>query len=269
MAWAVLCLICAIPKEAWADTDTGPLQQTESNDRSFNTNPTITIGEDEIFTKTERYIWISYNADSDGYLTLDNFNVGDIPANGYLALYNSTKTVALSSKSIGYSGQFPQNAAGYWGHNVFGMEKGQTYYIRVKAYTPVMFTSSFTTVKDKSGATQKKALKIKRNKTKIGLIPAGVSTPDWYKINLKKARKIKLHYNFQTKGSIRLTFYMDKTQLGSKVISSQGAQEMTLYVKKTTAKGKIKKTALKKGTYYIKIEPANSTTSGYYTLKWK
>ena len=266
---AAICLIFAMPENVKADAQQESGQQIDNNDKSFNKNPVITIQENEIFTATESYIWISYTADANGYLTLDNYNVGDIPANGYLALYNNTKSVALSSKSIGYSGRYPQNAGGYWGHNVFGMQKGQTYYIRVKAYTPVTFASSFTKVKDKSGATQKKALNIKRNKKKTGLIPAGVTTPDWYKIKLNKAKKIKLHYNVQTKGSVRLTFYLGGTQLGSKVISSQGAQKMTLYVKRTNSKGKIKKTSLKKGTYYIKVEPANSITSCYYTLKWK
>ena len=44
---------------------------------------------------------------------------------------------------------------------------------------------------------------------------------------------------------------------------------MTIAVEKTDSKGKRTYTALQKGTYYLKVEPANSLTSGYYTIKWK
>ncbi|MCM1257225.1 MAG: hypothetical protein NC307_05175 [Roseburia sp.] len=289
--FTALCLICSIPVNVKADTktdtdktestntntnsnastSTGKTQEQKIKDKSFNKNKNITIREEETFNKVKEYIWISYQPKSDGYLTIRNVNVGNVPANGYLALYNKTKSYALSSRSISYSGKYSNknSAAEYWTKNVFGLRKGEIYYIRVKAFTAVTLKSSFKKLEDKAGALQTKALNVKKNKTKTGLIPAGGTTPDWYKIKLKKNQKIQLYYNIHTKGSFRLSLYSARRRLASKVISSQGSQKLTIAVQQTSTNGKITKKALSKGTYYIKFEPANNLTSGYYTFKWK
>lgn len=274
-----LCLLCLVPVSANAGTktdadtitSTGKTQEQKIKDKSFNKHKTITIGEEETFNRAKEYIWISYRPKYDGYLTIQNVNVGNIPANGYLALYNKTKSYVMSSKSISYSGKYASNkkTAEYWTRNVFGLKKGETYFIRVKAFTPVTLKSSFKKVVDKSGALQSKALNVKKNKTKTGLIPAGGTTPDWYKFTLTKAQKIKLYYNIRTKGSFQISLYSGRRRLASKVLSTQGAQKMTIARQKTDAKGKRTTYAMEKGTYYIKIEPVNSLSSGYYTLMWK
>lgn len=274
-----LCLLCLVPVSANAGTktdadtitSTGKTQEQKIKDKSFNKHKTITIGEEETFNRVKEYIWISYRPKYDGYLTIQNVNVGNIPANGYLALYNKTKSYVMSSKSISYSGKYASNekTAEYWTRNIFGLKKGETYFIRVKAFTPVTLKSSFKKVVDKSGALQSKALNVKKNKTKTGLIPAGGTTPDWYKFTLTKAQKIKLYYNIRTKGSFQISLYSGRRRLASKVLSTQGAQKMTIARQKTDAKGKRTTHAMEKGTYYIKIEPVNSLSSGYYTLMWK
>lgn len=278
------CLLCSIPTDVLADTKTGTTNtntNTNTNtstastqvqkikDKSFNKNKNITIREGETFKKAKEYIWISYQPKADGYLTIQNVNVGNVPANGYLALYNKTKSVALSSRSIAYSGKYSGKNSSFWTKNVFGLRKGETYYIRVKAYTVVTLKSSFKKVQDKAGALQSKALNVKKNKTKTGLIPAGGTTPDWYKINLTKNQKIKLYYNIRTKGSFRLSLYTGRRRLASRVVSSQGEQKMTIAVEKIDTKGKRTYKALQKGTYYLKVEPETSLSSGYYTIKWK
>lgn len=291
---AALCLVISTPAIVSADTntDTGKTDSTNTNtnsntnnnstsagktqeqkikDKSFNKHKNITIQENETYNKVKDYIWISYQPKYDGYLTIQNVNAGNVPANGYLALYNKTKGIVLSSKSIAYSGKYgsSKKTAEYWTKNVFGLKKGETYFIRVKAFTPVTLKSSFKRVTDKSGALQSKALNIKKNKTKTGLIPAGGTTPDWYKLTLKKNQKIQLYYNIHTKGSFQLSLYSGRRRLGSKVLSTQGAQKMTISRQVTDSKGKKTTKAMNKGTYYIKMEPANSLANGYYTLKWK
>ncbi|MCI8874482.1 MAG: hypothetical protein HFI77_00195 [Lachnospiraceae bacterium] len=278
LAMFILCLLCLFPLDVKAgdadksgNTTTGKTQEQKIKDKSFNKHKTITIREEETFQKAKEYIWISYQPKYDGYLTIQNTNVGNVPANGYLALYNRTKSIVLSSKSISYSGKYSSNkkTSEYWTKNVFGLKKGETYFIRVKAFTPVTLKSSFKKVTDKSGALQSKALNIKKSKTKTGLIPAGGTTPDWYKFTLKKNQKIQLYYNIHTKGSFQISLYSGRRRLAGKVLSTQGAQKMTIARQKTDTKGKRTTHPMEKGTYYIKIEPVNSLSSGYYTLMWK
>lgn len=289
--FTAMCLVCSVPADVKADTktdtnktettnsntnsnsstSTGKIQEQKIKDKSFNKNKNITIRPEETFNNAREYIWISYQPKSDGYLTIQNVNVGNVQANGYLALYNKTKNVVLSSKSIAYSGKYSgkNSAANYWTRNVFGLRKGETYYIRVKAFTVVTLKSSFKKLEDKAGALQTKALNIKQNKKKTGLIPAGGTTPDWYKITLKKNQKLKLYYEINTKGSFRLSFWSGRRRLASRVLSSLGEQKMTIAVEKTDTKGRKVYKALPKGTYYVKMEPASSLSSGYYTLRWK
>lgn len=270
--WVTLvfcCLVFAVPQRVKADdSGTQKVEQTiQIKDKSFNKKKNITIKESEIFDqKIQQYVWISYKAKSNGYLTIRTANVGNTAAYGYLALFNQSKNVALSPRSICYKGNSREDI---WTRNVFGLQKGQTYYIRVKAFTPVTLKSSFKKVKDKSGTLSRYALNLKRNKGTKGLISAGITSPHWYKIKLTKARKITLLYNIQTQGSVRLSFYRGNRMLKSINLFRQGDQKIVVSVKKTTSKGKTKKVPLKKGTYYIRIEPASSITSGYYTLKWK
>ena len=101
------------------------------------------------------------------------------------------------------------------------------------------------------------------------MIPAGGTTPDWYKFTLKKNQKIQLYYNIHTKGSFQISLYSGRRRLAGKVLSTQGAQKMTIARQKTDTKGKRTTHPMEKGTYYIKIEPVNSLSSGYYTLMWK
>lgn len=254
---AVICILSIFPMTALA----------EEVSYDLNQNKTVTILEQDSYTASGKYAWIKYVPSSDGYLVLKAATPPDAfaPSKGHLALYNNTRSTVLSSKSIFYNTQHSNNP--YWYEITFGLKQGQTYYIRVKADNAVMFSRTFTATKKKAGDTRTNAKKIKKNKKKIGLIPAGVVTADWYKIKLTKAQRLRLYYNAKTSGSFKITIYSTKQQIGSQnIYYTSGQKKFTLYQYSKTSK---KAAGLDAGTYYVKIERTNASSSGYYEFKWR
>ena len=253
--FAVLCLLFAVP------------QKTYAADGNFNKSKAITITDKKCYKATKKYTWIKYKPSADGYLTIKASDIsgGDTAAKGYLTLYDSAKSNALSSKSIFYNTKNSKNP--YWYKITFGLQKNQVYYIRVKALNGVKLSYSYKKVNDKSGSSQAKALSVKKDKAKTGLIPAGSTNGDWYKIKISKKQKIKLYYKAKTSGSFRISIYSGNKRLGSRnVYYTDGYQKMTI-CQKNSSTGKT--SGMNAGEYYLKIEKANSLSSGYYVIKWK
>lgn len=251
----VLCFLCILP------------QKISAKEANFTKNSSVTISQAECYATSGSYTWIQYKASADGYLTVQasDLSSGTEPAKGYIALYNSTRTTLLSPKTIFYNTTYSKNP--YWCKFQFGLLKGQTYYLRIKAENAVKLSCSFKKVSDKSGALQTNALTLKKDKKKTGLIPAGVSNADWYKLKLTKKQKIRLYYNAKTSGSFRISIYSEAKCVGTKTVYyTSGEKKLTLcqYQKSTD-----KTSGMEKGTYYVKIERADATSSGYYTIKWK
>lgn len=260
LVFATLCIFSLLPVTVLAaDTE-----------YDLNKKKTVTITDRASYDASGKYTWLKYQPKSDGYLTLRISNPSGALENakGYLALYNSTKGSLLSSKTIFYNMANSKNA--YWRKFTFGLRKGQVYYIRVKSDNAVKLAREFKKVKDKSGSLKTNAYSLKKNKTSVGLIPAGSVNADWYKINLTKKQKINLYYNAKisgTGGSFRISVYADKRLIGVRNIyytSSQRRITLCQYNKTTR-----KTTSLNTGVYYLKIERANLTSSGYYKIKWK
>ena len=251
----VLCFLCIFP------------QTVSAKDKNLNKNSSITLSDSESYTSSESYTWMQYKAPADGYLTITVADAASSSdhAKGYLALYNSTKATLLSSKNIFYNTTYSNNA--YWQQFTFGMVKGQTYYLRVKPENAVKISRSFKKVTDKSGALQSAALTLKKNKAKTGLMPAGVSNTDWYQLTLTKKQKIRLYYKAKTNGCYKLSVYSGSKCIGTRnVYYTSGQKKLTIcqYQKSTG-----KTFGMEKGIYYVKIEKADTLTSGYYTLKCK
>ncbi|MCI8488988.1 MAG: hypothetical protein HFJ04_01825 [Lachnospiraceae bacterium] len=259
---AAICLFCLLPQRVSA----------AGTEKVYNLNKkkTVTISNEDSYEESGKYTWLKYKASSDGYLKIqvsapksEELEDGRRSA-GYIALYNDTMTRLLSSKSIFYNTAYSGNK--YWGRFFFGMQKGKTYYIRVKAENKVKFTREFKKVTDKSGSSRKTAKKLNKNKTRTGLIRAGDSKVDWYKIELSKKQKIRIFYTARTSGSFRISFYTNKKIIARRNIYNTVDEQKLTLVQYTDSK--TKKVGLEKGVYYIKVERANALSSGYYKLKW-
>lgn len=241
-------------------------QQVHGADKSFNKTAAVTLTDKESYSAAKDYVWIKYKPSADGYLTIraSDASAGSSGAKGYLALFDSTKKQILSSKSIYYHTGNTKNP--YWFKITFGLRGKQEYYIRVKAQNAVTLSATFQKVNDKSGDLQSTALEIKAKKKKTGLFPAGTTTADWYKLTLKKAQKLHLYYQARTSGSFRISIYAGTRRLAARnIYYTFKQQKLTLYrLQNSTGK----KLGMDAGVYYIKVEKADVTSSGYYTLKW-
>ncbi len=256
---AALVILCLLPQKTFA----------KDREVNFNKTKTVMITQEECYAVSGDYTWLRYQPSADGYLTLQALDASDVTGSskGYLALYNSTKSRVLSSASIFYNTVHTDNA--YWHKFIFGMQKGQIYYIRVKGDNAVRFSRTFTKTNDKSGYSRLKAATLKKNKTKTGLIPAGVTNTDWYRVKLTKKQKLRLHYVARTNGSFRISVYSGKDQIAGWTIHNTAGQKLTVCQRtQSTTKSTTKITGMNPGTYYIKIERANATSSGYYKIKW-
>ena len=253
---AVVCMLWAAPKAVLAaDTE-----------YDLNQNREITITQENSHAVSGNYSWLKYKPNKDGYLTVKTAAPlgAPGPSTGYLTLYNSTKSTPLSSKSIFYNTAHAQNP--FWNEFTFGLRSGMTYYIRVKGDNAVTLSYTFKKTKDTSGDTKAKAKSIKKNKQKTGLMLAGVTDTNWYRLTLKKAQKLRIYYNAKTSGSFKITVYSSNQQIGSRNIYYTSGQRKLVYYQ-YLRKGN-KTTGLAAGTYYIKIEKVNSASSGYYEIKW-
>ena len=256
---AVFALLCMVPQQVSA------ADKSKEPEYDFNGNKTVEITEKRSYTETEKYTWLKYKPAADGYLTVKVSDTGAAaePAKGYLALYDSTKTKLLSSSSIFYNTAHTDKS--FWYEFTFGMQKDREYYIRVRAENAAEFGRKFTKVKDTSGSSRTKAAALKKNKAKTGLIAAGVSVVDWYQFSLSKKQKIRLNYSAKTNGSFKISVYWGTKLMASWNMYYTSGQKRTLYLKNDLNK---KKMGMNTGKYYIKIERANATSSGFYKIKW-
>lgn len=241
-------------------------ETTKEKEYDLNKKKTVTIKEKKSYKATKQYTWLKYTPSADGYLILTASDVEgtEAKARGYLALYDSTKSRLLSSKSIFYNTTHNENA--YWYKFIFGLKEKQSYYIRIKADNAVSFSRQFVKTKDKSGIAQTTALNLKKNKEKKGLIPAGTTNTDWYQIKLTKKQKLRLYYQAKTNGSFRITVYLGKKKIGSRnIYYTSEPKKIVLYQYNKSTK---KKSGMEPGIYHIKIERTNATSSGYYKIKW-
>ncbi|MBQ9016398.1 MAG: hypothetical protein IJ109_09840 [Firmicutes bacterium] len=97
----------------------------------------------------------------------------------------------------------------------------------------------------------------------------GAQKTHWYKIKNTKKKKVSLIIETSLSdtgkgGGIKLSFYKGKKRFGTQYIfyDNNNVHKNSYYA--ANAAGK----KLKKGTYYIKVEPYNKAT-GYFKLKWK
>ncbi|MCI8609398.1 MAG: hypothetical protein HFE73_07120 [Firmicutes bacterium] len=202
-------------------------------------------------------------ASGNGYITVDIPYGYNDPATYQVKLFSSSKKALFKKgyESVGSSKDYKTR---------IGVGKG-TYYVGVKTSDPYYAINlKFTAVKEKSGSTKAKAVKITKGTTKKGIITASQSTSsgDWYKFTLSKAQKVSIDVSTLTSqgggsGGLKVSIWS-----GSKSYSF-GSAEFNYYVPDDTLSpytygmgGK-----LQAGTYYIKVQKYNDG-NGYYKIKW-
>lgn len=160
----------------------------------------------------------------------------------------------------------------------YGVEKGKQYYLKVYTEVGTKIKATFKSQSKSKANSRGKAKNLAKNKEAKGIMIANSSKADWYKIKLTKKQKLKVTMGAQTNASgeydgIKFSFYDGKGKLwtsDSIEYFSRGYKESKwtqTYQMRDRRTGKTY--PISKGTYYVKVERANKTSSGYYTLKWK
>lgn len=224
--------------------------------------------------------YIKFKATNNGYITIKMKDASKkyTPA-GYLTFCDSKKK-ALGQKREVWSTNSKYKGTPYYTRS-FGVKKGKTYYIKIESSAGVKVTATFKKVTKSKYNSKSKANTLKKNTTAKGVIIAGDKTVDWYKIKLTSSKRVKLTYTAKTNGDtdnsgIKISFCKADGSLyipGSTTqdpsydwVSPWTSSGWSTYYRTYISSGK--ETGLEAGTYYIKVERYNKTSSGYYTLKW-
>jgi hypothetical protein len=214
------------------------------------------------------YYFFKIKPTKKGYITFNN----DYSHGNCIALLNAKKKV------ISRDGQFDcflsaGSSYPYQRNVSFGVNKGVTYYVRVKGASlereaygqPYIGTVKCTNTGIsgiKFGKSKKKASKLKRKKVRNGVLVAGVNGAQWYKL---KSVKKKTWITFSAKQNCGTVYARVYYKSGKKWYSnrmfamrSDNAWKRKAYITSNR----------KKNTYYIKVYKKGNS-SGKYTLQWK
>lgn len=246
-------------------------------DKSFKSTGTssVTFTDDDVWdvnANTAIPQYIKFKATNTGYVTIKMTNASSLDyAFGYLTFCDSKKK-ALNSSNEKWDTAYTKSP--YYTRS-FGVKKGKTYYVKIETGYGVKVTATFKKVTKKNISSKKKAKSLKAKTTAKGVIIAGDKTADWYKIKVKGNKKVKLTYTAKTNGNgyydgIKVSFYKSNGKLYTSdaydYVSPWRSSSYSQYYRQYTISKKI--IGVEDGTYYVKVERANKTSSGYYTLKW-
>lgn len=215
----------------------------------------------------DEYAYIPFKVKKDGYVTFTANNVPENAGNhmrGEWFLCNSARKEITSSGKCGFYNEESMTFA----------VKGETsYFLKVKLFgvQEMVIDHQYQEVTDNSGNKKSKAYKLKKNKKAEGLLIAGESKVDWYKITLTKKQLLKI--------TIATKSYRG---LGMKVYDANGHEVSGLYYWEVTSEDTVDDPVtltstdgwnpkkLPKGNYYVKIYTSKDARGcGYYSLKWK
>lgn len=236
----------------------------------------VTIKDDDCFSDSGEVNthYIKFKAGATGTITVKMSNASSEYAYAYgnITLMNSKKK-ALGKTREGWNTNY-DNSAYYT--RAYGVKKGQTYYLAVQSASGVKVSATVKAVKKGKNTSKGKATKLNAGKKVTGVIIAGDSKADWYKLSLTGNKRIKLNYSAKTNGDndksgIKVTFCNSK---GKKFlynsydwVSPFAPSSWTKYYRRNSVTGA--QTGLASGTYFVKVERYNKTSSGSYTLSWK
>jgi hypothetical protein len=197
------------------------------------------------------YTYLKFKAPSNGYLKL---TINTSSRSAFITLCNSNKSPLSNDNWIYTESTSGDDAMTY------GLQKGKTYYIKVKSsYSYLKLKAVFKSVTEKSGSKKSKAVKLTSGKSVKGLIIAGSSTADWYKLTLSKSKTITVNVKGNSNNKLKIVVFNSK---GKAIASSSPHGSDFSVTLKTSSKQA-------KGTYYIRVERYDKYSSGNYTLSYK
>lgn len=243
-------------------------------EKSFKSTGTssVTLTDDDVWNANAGTVaqYIKFKATNTGYVTIKMQNASALDyAYGYITFCDSKKK-ALNSANEKWDTSYDK--AAYYTRS-FGVKKGKTYYVKIESLYGVKVTATFKKVTKSSNSSKAKAKTLKAKTTAKGVIIAGEKSVDWYKIKVSGNKKIQLSYTAKTNGDtdyngIKVTLC---TKNGKPYKSSDWVSAWTpssWYKAFRTNSLTGQQVGVADGTYYIKVERYNKTSSGYYTLKW-
>lgn len=150
--------------------------------------------------------------------------------------------------------------------------KAGTYYFVVDNVKNFRLAAVIEPKSDNGGNSKKKATKLKMNKEKWGIMPAGEkgTKTDWYKFTVTKSRVLYLNIKALNSGAFEFYLYgpsYSRYKSGYRIASLHN-QKGNFHSVGLLNQKKLK---IKTGTYYIKVVRSSYSqqSSGAYSLKWK
>lgn len=179
--------------------------------------------------------------------------------NFYLSLYDEYGNEINSNYALQRDSEISNLLSITGAAGVFAVTKG-TYQVRASSIENYAIAYDFIAVKETSGTSKKKAVKLKAGKTAKGIIEetSSIEKCDWYKIVLPKKSKFVLQLSSITNSNLEFQIVDSK---GNIVDGSVAELQTTGY--KISTKGK-----WKKGTYYLSVRKTG-IGSGFYSIKLK
>ncbi|MFG6383344.1 MAG: hypothetical protein K1V96_03680 [Lachnospiraceae bacterium] len=246
---------------------------------------TVTISDKNCWYVTKKVNYIKFVPGVTGYITLNIKNNSSIQGGAYGSLtFCNSKKQPIGRKDE-YFDSGVSSSQSYQRIKTYGVTKGKTYYFKVKSYGGIKVTAEVKSVKKGSNTSKTKAKTLSKNKDVTGVILANDKKVDWYKIKLTKKQKINLTYKVKTNGArlsgssiyydngIKITLCKSNGKaIGGSTLASlkYPSDTITYYTKVTnTFTGQSWQEGLNKGTYYVRVERYNASSSGSYTIKWK
>ncbi len=225
---------------------------------NFNQKPLIQLDGNE-------EAWIKYKAKNNGYITVTAIagDAGDDADSDSSTEQSPVGTFQLcNAKKAALSKPFSYNASSGLSADAsltFGVKKNAVYYLRVAPQGSLSVQCKFKKVTENSGSAKSKAKLVKQNKKIGGIIIAGDKTADWYKLTVAKKQILHLYFSGKTNEKIRFTFSGTYIKTAKRyIIQGDESQRHTYSTER-----------VQPGTYYVKVERFNDSSSGYYSFQWK
>lgn len=219
----------------------------------------VVITDEMCSAATGEIDYIKIKPKKDGYLKVKFSNASALYtyAVGEAQLYNGNKSQTLSPVK-----EYNTNETdAFYSTVCYGLKKGKQYYLAVGSLDGVKVSAEFKAVKDSSGTKKSKAKSIAKKKAATGTIVAGTKSSDWYKFTLTSNQKINVSFKHYLTDDVILT--LSGPGVYTRSFRVDGVQNWG-YNYKVTTNGKVRT-----GTYYVKVQPATKTCSGYYNISWK
>lgn len=245
------------------------IKDTEVDAASYRAavNDTVTIPDSQSYPNTGSYSWISYRPAENGYVRVQaQYGSSRYTYSlGYWQFYAANRKKALSADRISYTTK--PGTDSFARTTCFAVKKRTTYYLRVQPYDGVKINFSFHKVKDQSGSRRSKACSIARSGKYQGTILSGQKKKDWYRIRQKKTRKINFEIQVKSDGKFKFTVYNGTGKKLGSMEKGYTAKSALRVEQKDQSSGHT--SGVRAGTYYLSVEPVDSYSNGYYSVKWK